>query len=173
MPSQVRDLQTGELLASLETGDQARSVAFSPDGELLAVGHYGGSVVLVSTRNFEQVGQTMYGHRARVTALEFSPDGLRLLSGGADGGVQLWDVTTRNPIGSRLTIAPDTFVAATFAPDGKSVIAVPDRGAGVRLDVRTSAWERHACAVAGRPFTQSEWEQELPGRPFREVCAQP
>ena len=170
LPSQVRDLQTGKVVASLETGDFARSVAYSPDGTLLAVGHYGGSAVLLSTRDFTQVGQRLNGHRAELSALQFSPDGRRLLTGSADGTVQLWDVATQQAIGSPLTVEPNAVVSATFSPSGDHVIAVPSIGQGVRWDVRSTTWEDHACMIAGRSFTPAEWQEELPGRPYRELC---
>jgi WD40 repeat protein len=129
--------------------------------------------VLLSTDDFEPVGTTMTGHRSRVTALEFSPDGRRLLTGSPDGVVQLWDVATQTAIGEPLPVAPGALVTAAFTADGSSVVAVPDRGTGVRWDVRESTWQRMACSVAGRPMSDALWRQELPGRAYREVCASP
>ena len=168
--TEVRDVRSGRLVKRLDTGDFGRSVAFSPDGSLLAVGHYGGSVLLLSTKDWTQVGRRLEDHRARVTALEFSRDGRRLVTGGADGTALLWDTDSHRPIGSRLTIEPDAFVAATFARDGSHLFAVPDSGRGVRWDIRSAAWERHACLVAGRELTAREWDDALPERPFRQIC---
>ena len=168
--AEVRDVRSGRLVKRLETGDYSRSVAFSPDGSLLAVGHYGGSVLLLSTKDYKQVGRRLEDHRARVTALEFSPDGRRLVSASADGTVLLWDVATHRTIGSRLTVKSDTFVAATFARDGSHLFAVPAAGRGVRWDVRPAAWERHACLVAGRELTAREWSDALPERSYRRIC---
>lgn len=170
-PSQVHDLRIGAEVATLDTGDVARTVAFSPDGKLLAVGHFGGGTILLSTDDYQQVGRRMTGQTGRVTALQFSPDGSRLLTGNADGTVQLWDAASQQVIGAPLTVKSDAYIAAAFTPDGDYVIAVPDVGSGVRWDVRESSWQQHACAVAGREFSAEEWRRELPGRPFRQVCA--
>ena len=169
VPTEVRDLKTGEVVARLETGDSAQSVAFSPDGRFLAVGHYGGSTVLLSTEDFEPVGN-LSGQRARVTSLAFSPDGTRLVAATARGTVQLWDVVSQSVLGAPLTVEPDAVIAATFTPDGTHVVAVPQEGDGLVWDVRPGAWKRHACAVAGRTMSEEDWRQQLPGRPYREVC---
>jgi WD40 repeat protein len=163
-------MRTGRVVARLDTGDFIRSVAFSPDGELLAIGHYGGSAQLLSTRTWKPVGRTMDGQEARLTALEFSPDGRVLLTGSADGSVLLWDVDTQRAIGSSLKIETDAYVAATFSRDGSLLFAVPHTGRGVRWDVRPEAWKRHACLVAGRELTETEWRDALPDRPLRPVC---
>jgi WD40 repeat protein len=169
-PTEVRDTRSGRLAARLDTEDFARSVAFSPDGTRLAIGHYGGSAQLWSTRSWKPVGRRLDGHNARLTALEFSPDGRVLASGSADGTVLLWDVRTQKPIGSALTIEPDAFIAAAFAPSGSYLFAVPDRGRGVRWDVSLDHWKRHACHVAGRELTPPEWQDALPGQHYRTVC---
>ena len=157
-------------MARLETGDNGRSVAFSPDGRLLAIGRYGGTARLVSTRTWKPVGRVLDGQEARLTALEFSPDGRVLTTGSADGTVLQWDVATQRAIGSPLTIEPDAYVAATFARDGSRLFAVPHTGRGVRWDVRPESWKRHACVVAGRELTETEWRDALPNRPLRPVC---
>lgn len=68
----------------LETGAPMRSVAFSPDGQLLASG---------SEDNTDSaLLRTLEGHTKAVESVVFSPDGQRLASGSADGIVRLWGV---------------------------------------------------------------------------------
>ena len=59
---------------------------------------------------------------------------------------------------------------AHFAPDGSHVYAVFANGRGYRWDVRPSACERQACAVAGRRLTRAEWHETLPERPYAPAC---
>jgi hypothetical protein len=40
----------------------------------------------------------------------------------------------------------------------------------VRLASSADAWKRHACHVAGRDLTPREWQDALPGQPYRIVC---
>jgi WD40 repeat protein/DNA-binding SARP family transcriptional activator len=169
-PTEVRDVRSGRVVARLRTGDFGRSVAFSADGRLLAIGRYGGTARLISTQTWKPVGRVLDGHEARLTALEFSPDGRVLATGSADGTVLLWDVDTQRAIGSPLEIEPDAYVSATFAHDGSHLFAVPHTGHGVRWDVRPESWKRHACLVAGRELTETEWRDALPDRPFQHVC---
>jgi WD40 repeat protein len=112
----------------------------------------------------------MDGHEARLTALEFSPNGRTLVTGSADGTVLLWDVDTQRAIGSPLRIERNTYISATFARDGSHLFAVPHTGRGVRWDVRPESWKRHACLVAGRELSETEWRDTLPDRPFQHVC---
>lgn len=168
--SAVFAAEDGRRRATLRTGDFGRSVAFSPNGRLLALGQYGGSTRLLSTTSFAPVGRSLEGHRARITALDFSPDGRRLLTGGADGTLRLWDAASRQPIASALELERDAYVAAAFAGGGSHVVAVPHFGRGVRWDVRPAAWERHACLVAARELTAREWRDALPERAQQPVC---
>jgi WD40 repeat protein len=69
---------------------QVEAAAFSPDGQILAIGDRSKRVVLwnISTR---KVLARLAGHEGWVTALAFSPDGKILYSGSMDQTVKLWD----------------------------------------------------------------------------------
>jgi WD40 repeat protein len=172
-PTQVRDARSGRLIAALRTADESRSVAFSPDGTLLATGLYNGAIQLWSTTDWRPAEPVLEGHSGRVTAVQFAPGGRTLLSAGADGTLQLWDVASRKPIGSPQPVEPNSYVAAVFAPDGKRVFGVSAGRSAVRWEVSPDVWKQHACAVAGRELSASEWSDAVPGRPYRAVCRRP
>ena len=167
--AEVYDVRSGKRV-TIATGDLVRSVAFSHDGRLLAVGHYGGTVALVSTTDWKVSGRRLAGHRERVTGVEFSPGDRMLVTAGADGTARLWDVARRRPLGTALPIQPDSYVAAAFSRSGSHLFAVPSEGRAVRWDVRPEAWKRHACLVGGRDLTRTEWREILPDRQYRGVC---
>jgi WD40 repeat protein len=167
--AEVYDVHSGKRV-TLPTGDLVRSVAFSHDGRLLAVGHYGGTVALVSTSDWKVSGHRLAGHRERVTGVEFSADDRTLATSGADGTARLWDVASRRPLGTALQIQRDSFVAATFSRTGSHLFTVPSIGPALRWDVRPESWKRHACLVGGRDLTRSEWREILPDRKYRRVC---
>jgi WD40 repeat protein/DNA-binding SARP family transcriptional activator len=167
--TEVYDIRRGRRM-TIATGDLVRSVAFSHDGRLLAVGHYGGTVALVSTSDWKVSGRRLAGHRERVTAVEFAPDDRTLVTGSADGTARLWDVATRRPVGTALPIQADSYVAASFSRNGSHLFAIPSDGPAVRWDVRPETWKRHACLVGGRDLTRTEWHEILPHRAYRAVC---
>jgi len=92
------------------------SVAFSPDGSLLASGSSDNTIKIwdVST---EQTLRTLPSHTNWVRSVAFSPDGSLLASGSNDKTIRIWDVST----GQTLRILPDHVSAVwsvAFSPDG-------------------------------------------------------
>jgi WD40 repeat protein len=74
-------------------GVQARTLAFSLDGRLLAAGTSDGAVQFWDVATGTVRGRCP-GHRNAVTALAFAADGKALVSGGADTTALVWDVAT-------------------------------------------------------------------------------
>lgn len=167
--AEVYDVRSGKRM-TVATGDLVRSVAFSHDGRLLAVGHFGGTVALVSTTDWKVSGRRLAGHRERVTQVEFSPGDRMLVTAGGDGTARLWDVATRRPLGTALPIQANQFVAAAFSRSGSHLFTIPSVGRAVRWDVRPETWKRHACLVGGRDLTRTEWREILPDRQYGRVC---
>ncbi|MBX9628328.1 MAG: hypothetical protein K2X82_31300, partial [Gemmataceae bacterium] len=67
----------------------ARTAAFSPDGNLVAVG--GNAAKLFDAATGEERA-AFAGHRGFAQQVAFSPDGRRLATGGADGTAVVWEV---------------------------------------------------------------------------------
>src|SRR3712207_3422008 len=148
---------TGEPLGLPLTGhtDEVRSVAFSPDGRLLASGGSDNDVLLWDVTDRSQprrIGVPLRAHSSKVHGVAFSPNGDMLVSGGADGAIVLWDVATRQMLGRPLVAHNDWVWTVAFSPDGHTVAS------GSR-DTTLMLWEinadpSRACRIAGRNLTR-------------------
>ena len=108
---------TGENIATLEGHEEeVWSMAFSPDGTVLATGDGGqsinGKVRLWDVETGENIA-TLEGHEGYVWSMAFSPDGAILASAGWNG-IMLWNVETHT------NIAPHDLGSefGRFSPDG-------------------------------------------------------
>src|SRR5262249_23247235 len=77
-------------------GTYLLSVAFSPDGTLLATSSH--NEVRLWELPSGQLNATLKGHLQDVVAVAFSRDGKTLVTGGMDGKVKLWNVTTHQEL---------------------------------------------------------------------------
>ena len=99
-----------------EHGGGVTSVAFSPDGALLASGGEDNTVKLWNVQTHTNIA-TLEGHRDDVNSVSFSPDGTLLASGSYDDTVKLWDVQTHANIAT-LEGHTGTVWSVSFSPDG-------------------------------------------------------
>jgi predicted NACHT family NTPase len=94
------DARSGKKTASLHGHSaEIESVAFSPDGKLLASGSEDATAILWDLAT-GQPKQTLKGHKSTVWSVAFNKDGTRLATASEDGSVKLWDVATGKDLGA-------------------------------------------------------------------------
>jgi WD40 repeat protein len=87
------DTKTGELLNTLsgEGYYTVSSVAFTPDGTLLASGSGDGIIRLWDVKTAELI-VSLEAHLGGINSVDFFNDGAMLASGSGDGTIRLWGV---------------------------------------------------------------------------------
>jgi WD40 repeat protein len=71
--------------------DLPNTIAWSPNGELFAIGFADGTVGILRASDGKLL-QTLAGHTMRVMGVAFSPDGQILASASLDGTIRLWGI---------------------------------------------------------------------------------
>jgi WD40 repeat protein len=120
-----------------------RSVAWSSDGQMIAVG--GARGIWLYTPELEDIG-LLIGHTKAVYGMAFSPDNTQLVSVSHDHTVRVWDLATQT---QHLLLEGHTglLISVAWSPDGTTIAS-----SGYDPTVRT--WD----AIAGTPMEVIERE---------------
>ncbi|KAG0019044.1 hypothetical protein BGZ80_006381 [Entomortierella chlamydospora] len=115
-------LMTGAQFCELPFIQEDSSVnccAFSPDGNIYAVGLAGGDINLYETLGWRRI-QPMKGHGGHINDLAFSAVGDQIASGGNDNTVRLWNVESGDCIHT-LEGHSDSITSVVYSPNGGRV----------------------------------------------------
>ena len=100
------------------------SVAFSPDGRLLATTGFHRTARLWDPASGKQL-RTLTGHKEAIRGVAFSPDGRLLATVGDDGAAWLWDPATGEHLQTLTGHSGDVWGVA-FSPDSRLLATASD-----------------------------------------------
>ncbi len=103
---------------------RALGLAFSPDGQRLAVSGAEGTVKILDARTRQEI-VTLRGHTKTVTSVAFAANGTILASASSDQTVRLWELATGKEVRT-LARHTDAVTAVAFCPDGRSLASASD-----------------------------------------------
>jgi serine/threonine protein kinase len=104
--------------------DVVKSIALSPDGQILASGSFDKTIKLWALRTGELL-HTLTGHTNRITCIAISPDGQTLASSSFDKSIKLWSLDTGELLHT-LIGRPDRVRYIAFSPNGQTLISSGD-----------------------------------------------
>lgn len=101
--------------------DYVKSVAFSPNGQILASGSITSKVIRLWNVQTGEMIRTLQGHDGISNRIAFSPNGQILASASSDKTIKLWDMQTGKAL--RTIQLGDSSQSLSFSPDGKLLAA--------------------------------------------------
>ena len=128
------------------------SLAFSPDGSLLAAG--GRNIYLMEYPSMKLV-RKLEGHTGTIPSMRFSPDGKLLISGSEDGTARIWEIST-GQILRVLTNRNALVNTVAFAPNSQSVYVGGADNTVWRMDVDVNKLIQLACSTIPHRLTEEE-----------------
>lgn len=116
------DTSSGKELWCTNVGYGVSSVAYSPDGALVAAAGGGSNDITLLSGDGRSTG-ALSGHTGTITSVTFSHDGTWLASGSYDCTVRVWDLGTREQVGEPLEGHTGLVSAVAFSPSDNNQIA--------------------------------------------------
>ena len=152
--SQIRTLNTGS----------TRSVAWSSDGQTLAVGIFDGRIFLFDP-NTGNHKQTLRGHSDEVNAVAFHPNGRILASGSDDNTIRIWEPVNRLDVTRNGSVNVNDLVEVA-KNYGKTVAGGANRNADVngdgKVDINDLNEVARALDARAAPGLSPERAADLP-----------
>jgi WD40 repeat protein len=167
----VIDATTGAVKLRIDTGAAGASeAAEDPAGRFIALAMDDGMLQILDAKHGHPLAPAQRANDGPVHNVSISPDGRYIATSGEPPSLSLWDTRTFRQVGIPLPLDINaTDARARFAPDGRLVVASGNVLRAFTID--PAAWLARACQETHRTLTRAEFEEVLPGRPYRPACA--
>jgi len=119
-----------------------RSVASSPDGELVAIGEFDGTTKLVRSRDGKLIAN--FASPGAVNSVAFSGDSQYIASGCLDGTILLWNIKTQQSV--RFEVPDNAVLNVAISPKGNLLAAGARDGNAYLFDWQSPGSPRHLQA---------------------------
>lgn len=135
--NKIKDRLKGFELYGSQTSDRPVSIVrFSPNGQYIAYGNWGGQIRLLGVPDLEQKKAYRGGHTERATGIDWVPnatlpgtnvssESVNFASGGAGGKVQLWSLDNDRPLRTLLGHS-ERVCRVAFHPSGRYLASASD-----------------------------------------------
>jgi WD40 repeat protein/serine/threonine protein kinase len=117
---QIWDVAAGKAVVTRRSAPGVRCVAYSPNGQLFATGHWEGDIKLRDPLTGREQA-TLSGHASGVNGLAFSADGDLLASVGLDRTLRIWNVAERREL-QVFVGHTDMVFGVAFFHHGKAIV---------------------------------------------------
>jgi WD40 repeat protein/DNA-binding SARP family transcriptional activator len=164
------DLDDGRVTDRVDVPLPMVRANFSTDGSTYAIGGFDGRLRVIDVASGTFVGPEEPVHSGPIASVTFSPDGQTLATIGFDGELALVDPSTGLAHARARPGPANLRVSAGWHPDGDSVVIAYEDGSVIQFSTDSAEWIEHACRVAGRNLTETEWRDAFGDRPYRETC---
>lgn len=138
-----------DLVATQIAGDRPVSLArFSPNGEIIAAGNWGGGVRLLDVPDLNQI-KSLRGHKDKIGGISWfpnatlpthniSPSAINLATSGGEGDIHLWSLTQDTPV-STLSGHTARVARIEFHPSGQYLASASSDTTWRLWDVSTTS----------------------------------
>lgn len=115
--------------------DSVTSIAFSPDGKLLATGGRDNTITVWDVERMRTLREPLRGHENWITNLRFSRNGKTLISTSLDKRIMLWDLSSSELTPKPLFGHKKGIISLALSLDGKKIATGSDDGEIILWDL--------------------------------------
>ena len=176
------DIPGRRKFAVIQANSSVNSVAFTPNGEFLAINTATPTTRLWNLRTRQWASASMSNGTLSADSDNNNPvavDGNTSLvasASGANDSVTLWDRASSSQIGifdmpNSGSARVNSITSVAFSPNERYLAATSNTGDLALWDVSPDDWAADVCALAGRELTRAEWSQHIgSSEPYQRIC---